>query len=111
MSKRFKQSVNLPISAQDCFTWHERLGAFERLCPPWDPVEILHKDHHIRDGAKVLLKVKALPGVRIKLEAEHQNYQAGISFEDRQVKGPFADWVHTHHMQNIETPDQNTQCQ
>ena len=102
MSQVFKQSVVLPISAQECFDWHERPGAFERLCPPWDPVHILHKDPHIRDDARVVLKVKALPGIQVQLEARHKNYQHGVSFEDYQVKGPFAEWVHTHHMQDHE---------
>jgi ligand-binding SRPBCC domain-containing protein len=29
-------------------------------------------------------------------EAEHTDYEVGRMFRDRQVKGPFAKWVHTH---------------
>ena len=101
MAQIFSKSLKLPINAQACFEWHEKQGAFERLCPPWDPVEILHKDDHIKDEARVSLKVKVLPGIRAKLEVLHQNYRSGVSFEDRQVKGPFAEWVHTHHMEDL----------
>jgi uncharacterized protein len=107
MAQIFSKSLTLPINAQACFEWHERQGAFERLSPPWDPVEILHKDDHIKDDARVSLKVKVLPGIRTKLEVLHQNYRAGISFEDRQIKGPFTEWVHTHHMQDL-SPHLNT---
>ena len=43
MMKQFERRVTLPTSAEELFAWHERQGAFERLSPPWDRAEVLHK--------------------------------------------------------------------
>ena len=57
----FERRLTLPVPSQEFFAWHERPGAFERLCPPWDPVEIIHKDDHIRDGAIAKLGKYSVP--------------------------------------------------
>ena len=94
----FERTVSLPLSPSKLFEWHEREGAFQRLCPPWDPVDIKFTDGHIRDGAQVKLKVKGPLGVPLSLEVVHQGYEAGVQFQDRQQRGPFAHWLHTHTM-------------
>lgn len=99
----FQQKLTLPISAEKLFQWHEREGAFERLCPPWDPVKILHKDDHIRDGAEARLQVKGPLGIPLELEVIHEDYVAGERFVDRQVKGPFKSWRHRHLVSSVET--------
>ena len=95
MLKNYSKSVTLPMTPDHLFKWHERVGAFERLSPPWDPVEIIEKDPHIQDGAKVRLKVRVL-GLSLPLEVIHEGYREGVQFQDRQVRGPFAFWRHTH---------------
>ena len=102
----FQQKLTLPVPAEKLFQWHERSGAFERLCPPWDPVKILHKDDHIRDGAEVRLQVKGPLGLPLELEVIHEDYVAGERFVDRQVKGPFKSWRHRHLVTSTEN---NTQ--
>ena len=92
----FQQKLSLPVPAKELFQWHEREGAFERLCPPWDPVKIIHKDDHIRDGAEVRLQVKGPLNIPLQLEVTHEDYIAGERFVDRQVKGPFQSWRHSH---------------
>ncbi|MCA9544283.1 MAG: TIGR01777 family oxidoreductase [Myxococcales bacterium] len=92
-TQTFERAVTLPAPADEAFAWHERPGAFERLTPPWEPVKVLHSDGHIRDGAKVVLKLGALP---LRWHALHSGYEAGRRFVDEQVKGPFARWRHSH---------------
>jgi uncharacterized protein len=92
----FEKRLTLPIKSTSLFTWHERQGAFERLCPPWDPVEIMHKDEHIKDGAQATLRVRGPLGIPLILKVIHEGYVAGEQFVDRQVKGPFKSWKHTH---------------
>jgi uncharacterized protein (TIGR01777 family) len=96
----FSKTLTLPISAKALFDWHKRKGAFERLTPPWDPVEIIRKDEGIDDGKEVELRV-SIAGIPQTLKVTHQNYQEGVQFEDRQLTGPFAHWVHTHKVQAI----------
>ena len=101
MTTHFQKKLTLPTSSQELFDWHTRFGAFQRLCPPWDPVTLIRQDPHIRDGAEVHLRVKAPPfGLPLTLKVRHQNYQEGIQFEDTQTQGPFASWTHTHRIES-----------
>ena len=105
---KFERRLTLPIPSRDLFAWHERPGAFERLCPPWDPVEIIHKDEHIRDGAIAKLKVKGPLGIPLTLKVTHEDYVEGVQFVDRQLSGPFASWRHTHSVsEELDQKDSN----
>lgn len=88
-----KQSI-LPVTAAEAFEWHERSGAFERLSPPWDHVELLYHEG-IRNGRKAAIRISGIP-LRSTWIAEHHNYQPGERFEDVQTSGPFSYWRHTH---------------
>lgn len=91
----FTSTVDAPVDA--VFRWHERPGAFQRLTPPWLPVELEHFEG-IRDGQRAVLRMGVGP-VQIRWVAEHHDYVEGKQFCDRQVKGPFAHWNHTHRME------------
>jgi len=97
----FQSELELPVSAPELFAWHERAGAFERLCPPWDPVEVIHSDGHIRDGAEVSLKIKLPLGLPATLQVTHEGYREGERFVDRQVRGPFSYWRHIHSVSEL----------
>lgn len=92
----FEQSIILNVTPQEAFDWHERTGAFQRLNPPWDPVTILQSQGGIQNSATVRLKTQGFP-MSTTWEIQHQNYQAGVQFEDNLLSGPFAKWHHTHH--------------
>jgi uncharacterized protein len=91
----FRQSVPLPVPPRDAFDWHARPGAFERLNPPWDPVRLVRWEGGIEDGARVEFTVRMGP-VRRRWVAEHRGFTDGRQFQDVQVRGPFAEWEHTH---------------
>ncbi len=90
----FERRVLLPVSAHTAFAWHERPGAFARLAPPWDPVELL-SHQGIRDGARAEIRMSLGP-FKQNWIAEHWGYVAGQQFRDVQVHGPFARFEHTH---------------
>jgi len=99
-----KQSlINAPT--EDVFQWHARPGALERLSPPWDPIEVIEQRGGINKDASVLLKMKAGPFC-YRWAAEHTDYEENRLFKDRQKRGPFAFWSHTHTFQ----PDQSGGC-
>lgn len=77
------------------FEWHERPGALERLTPPWDKMQVVQSSGGIHPGAKTILKMKA-GLIPFRWQAEHTDYEQNRLFRDRQVRGPFAKWVHTH---------------
>lgn len=101
----FTRSVRIARPAAEVFAWHERLGAFGRLGPPWERVEVARHVGGIRDGARVSLRTKVGP-VWAKWEIEHRDYVAGRQFRDVLLSGPFAKWEHLHRIE----PDGAAAC-
>lgn len=75
--------------------WHHRPGAFERLSPPWEEIEVIETPNGIANGGRVVMQMKMGP-VKIPWVAEYHSVREGEQFCDRQVKGPFAYWDHQH---------------
>ena len=97
----FTRSVRIERPAAEVFAWHERPGAFARLAPPWQKLEVLSASGGIRDGARVSLRTKIGP-TWVRWEVEHRDYIEGVQFRDVQLRGPFAYWEHLHHVQPVE---------
>lgn len=91
----FTRTVSLPRPAREVFAWHERPGALERLTPPWETVEILERSGGLRDGGRVSLRSQLGP-FWSRWEVEHHGYEEGRVFNDRLLRGPFAQWAHEH---------------
>lgn len=95
----FEKSTELPVSAEVAFAWHCRPGAFERLAPPWESIELLSTDGVV-DGGIARLRVRMGPLSKLWV-AEHSNIMPGRSFCDVQLAGPFSRWEHTHSLQPL----------
>lgn len=91
----------LPVSAEDAFAWHARPGAFERLAPPWERVELIERSGGIEAGARTVLKTFVGP-LSKRWVAEHRDPGKPLAFRDVQLDGPFAEWDHLHTMQAYE---------
>ncbi len=91
----YSRTVELPVTAEEAFNWHERPGALERLIPPWELVHVEEREGGIRDGDRVTL-TNWLGPMKFRWIAEHCDYEAGRQFRDIQLSGPFARWEHTH---------------
>ena len=87
--------TTLPVPPDEAFAWHERSGAFERLAPPWEDVEVVSRSGGIRDGADVHLKVHKGP-VALDWHLRHVDHVPGERFVDEQVSGPFEHYRHEH---------------
>ena len=99
-SQIFEARSQLPVSAEELFAWHAREGAFERLMPPWESAQVEERHGEgIREGARLVLRMHLGP-VPVRWVAQHTRYVPGSLFQDVQVEGPFAKWVHTHRMWN-----------
>jgi ligand-binding SRPBCC domain-containing protein len=85
----------IPAPAYTVFRWHARPDALEKLTPPWERVRIIERTGGIQDGGRVVLLVGYWP-LQVRWVAEHFDYVEGRQFRDRQVRGPFAHWDHTH---------------
>ncbi len=91
----FTYRSRINTSARNLFKWHKQPGAFERLSPPWEDVEVLEKSGGIEDGSRVVIRTKIGPVPMIWL-IEHRDYKEEKQFCDIQIKGPFKHWEHTH---------------
>ncbi|HJL15973.1 MAG TPA: TIGR01777 family oxidoreductase, partial [Sandaracinaceae bacterium LLY-WYZ-13_1] len=80
------------------FAFHERPGAFRRLTPPYERVEVERREGSIRNGDRTVLRMRLGPLSR-RWVAEHRGYEAGRQFVDVQVSGPFARWEHLHRVE------------
>ena len=112
--RHFVRHLPLPHPRERVFAWHERPGAFERLAPPWQRVEVVRSDGRITDGARVELRARVAPHpaldalarlvVRERWVVEHEGYEAGRVFRDVLREGPFAHWAHTHRVDDGPAP-------
>jgi uncharacterized protein len=91
----FVRRTHVGAPAELVQEWHARAGAFERLTPPWERVEVVERLGGIGDGGRAVLRVRAGP-FRLRWVAEHHDLADGFGFRDVQVEGPFASWEHTH---------------
>jgi uncharacterized protein (TIGR01777 family) len=96
----FSRTTQIACPAETLFAWHERPGALERLCPPWETVRIVSASGGIRNGARVVVRQKWGP-VSFRWVVEHRGYIAGREFRDAQISGPFAEWEHVHRIDPI----------
>ncbi|UVO12121.1 TIGR01777 family oxidoreductase [Mycobacterium sp. SVM_VP21] len=104
MSVDFSSTVAAPRA--EVFAWHERPGAFTRLSPPWQPMNLVSEAHSLRDGTAVL----ALPG-GLRWVAEHQpdGYDPPARFVDALGGHGLASlptratlsWTHTHEFEDL----------
>ncbi|MCP4673903.1 MAG: TIGR01777 family protein [Desulfobacula sp.] len=89
-----RTKINVPV--ETLFAWHGKKGAIERLTPPWAPLKMISRNMEgIKKGVKVTFRLK-LFNIPMIWKSEHIEYKEDKIFKDRQTKGPFAKWEHTH---------------
>ena len=99
-----RTKMNVPV--ETLFSWHTREGAILRLTPPWAPMKMISRTMDgIGKGVRVKFKLNFFK-IPMIWESEHIEYIENQLFKDRQVKGPFAKWEHTHRF----IPDGKTGC-
>ena len=77
------------------FAWHRRPGAFQRMTPPWESVEILQEEGSMESGGTVLLGLQKGPA-RLQWKVGYTAYEPNRLFQDEQISGPFGAWRHAH---------------
>lgn len=92
---KFRHITEIDAPREFAFRWHQNPGAFERLAPPWQPLELAEKIGGLEDGARLSFYIKKGP-FALKWVAEHFDYIENEQFCDFQVKGPFKRWRHKH---------------
>lgn len=97
----FERSIELTAPRETLYRWHACKGAFGRLAPPWERVDLVEHIGGIEDGARVRLRLRAA-GIPIDWRLEHSNHHVGEQFCDRQTAGPFRSWNHLHRFEEVD---------
>ncbi|MCB9762497.1 MAG: TIGR01777 family protein [Alphaproteobacteria bacterium] len=91
----FEKRTVMPVPPQELYNWHAREGAFERLIPPWESVDVEDRRGSITDGSRLIMRNRVGP-FKMRWVADHREHVEGEQFQDVQTEGPFSSWVHTH---------------
>lgn len=88
---------SMPVSARALFDWHARPGAFARLQPPYQNVELVERTGGLEVGARTVLRMRVGP-VPQTWVAVHTACEDGVMFADTQESGPFKRFDQVHRM-------------
>jgi ligand-binding SRPBCC domain-containing protein len=95
----FLKESRIEATPQELYDWHMQPGAFDKLVPPWQDVEVIERPDQLEEGAVLVMKVYAAGPIGARWVARHRDFVEGRQFVDEQVDGPFASWTHTHQFQ------------
>ena len=96
---RFDYESTVPASQQATFDWHARPGAFQRLEPPWERLEVVDQRDTIGNGDRVTLRLRRGP-FHANWQLEYRDIRPPEQFRDIQVAGPYRGWEHLHSFQD-----------
>jgi ligand-binding SRPBCC domain-containing protein len=94
----FEKRTRIAASPERVYAFHDQADALTRLIPPWEEMRVISKTPGLGIGTRTEVEAKIGP-ITQRIIAEHTRCEAGRMFQDRQVKGPFARWEHTHTME------------
>jgi len=99
---QYQKTTTIPCAAEELYRWHGRDGAFERLIPPWQSMDIVSRKGGIEKGANIHIRLKRL-GISTDWVAQITDGLEGSFFVDSQLKGPFAEWIHRHEFSEVDS--------
>ena len=86
----------LPGTPEEVFPFFADAGNLEAITPPWLGFSITTPRRiHMHAGAVIEYRL-ALHGLPIRWLTQIEAWEPGVRFVDRQLRGPFALWHHTH---------------
>lgn len=94
-----ERATELPVEVAELWRWHGRAGAFERLCPPWQRVEVLERAR-LEAGSRARFRLRMGP-IWKDWVARVEAAQPAEGFVDVQETGPMRAWRHEHRMEAL----------
>ncbi len=92
------RELELPISIEEAWAFFSSPRNLAKITPPELGFEILSDlgDGPIYSGMEIEYMVKPLLGIPLKWITEITSVDAPFVFTDKQLKGPYKLWEHTH---------------
>ena len=94
----FLKNVIVEAPLKTVFAFHERQDALELLSPAFPPVHVIRREGGIEPGGRVELRIGPIRWVAL-----HTAFEKNRLFEDRQIVGPFSQWLHRHEFEQAGT--------
>lgn len=94
----FRTETLMPISQEEAWDFFSIAANLEKITPPKVKFETLTRLGNIRiyDGMRINYRLRPLLNIPLKWETEIRCVNAPNQFMDKQLKGPYAFWEHTH---------------
>jgi len=100
---RYRHQFRVPASIERVAAFHAHSASMAAITPPPISVQVQHAPPVLADGDEMVFTLWLGP-LPVHWLARIQAVSAA-GFTDRQVRGPFAAWVHRHTFQAV---DENT---
>jgi ligand-binding SRPBCC domain-containing protein len=95
-----EQFVARPLS--EIFPFYADARNLERITPPMLKFQVLTEgDIDMRPGALIDYKI-SLRGIPMRWRTEITEWDPPHGFADRQAKGPYRFWIHTHRFEEVD---------
>jgi ligand-binding SRPBCC domain-containing protein len=86
----------VPSPPEEVFAFFSLARNLEKLTPPWLRFEVLTPEPiDMRSGTTIDYRLR-LHGVPLRWTSLIEEWQPGVRFVDRQIRGPYTLWHHTH---------------
>lgn len=94
--RRLTCEIVVPRPISEVFPFFADAFNLERITPPWLKFRVLTpRPIEMRPGAQIDYRLR-LHGIPLRWRSEISDWAPPFRFVDRQVRGPYALWVHEH---------------
>lgn len=91
----------VPRPLEETFAFFADARNLEAITPPWLHFRILELPESLEGGALLRYRI-SLGGIPIGWRTRIDNWRPPRSFTDRQLRGPYLLWEHTHRFRCVE---------